>query len=253
LSEVGDPTWALITLAACTATGGDVAVGARVAAGVELFMAALDVLDEIEDGDQSATVEAGGMPQALNVTTALSLLAQQALLDLPAREGLPSSADFIRELIAGGLTATIGQHRDLASAGGMVSSPDDALAIAREKAGALMGTACRLGAMVGTADASLLDLYGGLGTHLGVAAQLTNDLRDATNPAQKSDIDRQKGTLPLVFSRRAASDGGANEVRTSAALTFTWVVLEVERQACGDVIEQLAAQGQDISMLRALL
>jgi hypothetical protein len=107
--------------------------------------------------------------------------------------------------------------------------------------------------MVGTADASLLDLYGLWGTHFGTAAQLYNDLNDAAHPDQKSDVDRQKDTMPLVFSRRSASEGGSGDVATSGALHFTWVVLEIERQTCRDLIEQLAARGQDVAGLRELM
>lgn len=45
------PTWPSTVLASCAAAGGDRRIGSKIAAAVELFMAALDVLDEIEDGD----------------------------------------------------------------------------------------------------------------------------------------------------------------------------------------------------------
>jgi geranylgeranyl pyrophosphate synthase len=253
LGFTGRPSWTLTTLAACQAASGDAALGARAAAGIELFMAALDLIDEIEDGDFSPAVEAAGMPQALNAATALLFLGQQTLLQIPSRAGLPDAADFLRVLTASSLTATGGQYLDLASVGGATSATEDALAIARQKAGALSSAACRIGAMVGTADATLLELYGLWGMHFGTAAQLANDLHDATAPNLKSDLQRQKGTLPLTFTRRNAHNVEPHSVSASGALHFTWVVLEIERDACRSIGEQLAERQQDVSALRDLL
>lgn len=245
------PSWVMLALAACVATGGDVAYGARVAAAVEVFMAALDVLDEIEDGDASPTAAAAGIPQALNGATALLLLAPRMLLDLPTRDGLPSPGDFARVLVDGGLTATGGQHLDLTGEGFAAGSPEEALAVARRKAGVLASVACRLGAMVGTTDETLLDLYGRWGMHYGTVAQLANDLHDAVDDAAKSDIARKKSTLPLLFSHRVASETGSNSgVAASGALHFTWVVVEIERQACRDLADELDARGQDTAHFR---
>jgi len=245
------PSWVTLVLAACVATGGDVAYGARVAAAIEVFMAALDVLDEIEDGDASPTAAAAGIPQALNGATALLLLAPRLLLDLPARDGLPHPGDFARVLVDGGLIATGGQHLDLTGEGFAAGSPEEALAIARRKAGALASAACRLGAMVGTADETLLELYGRWGMHYGTVAQLANDLHDAVDDAAKSDVARKKSTLPLLFSHRVTSEIGSNPgVAASGALHFTWVIVEIERQACRDLADELDARGQDTAHFR---
>jgi geranylgeranyl pyrophosphate synthase len=248
------PSWVHLVLAACAATGGEVAYGAHVAAAVEVFMAALDVLDEIEDGDSSPTVAAAGIPQALNVATALLLLGQRMLLELPPRPGLPSPGDFARVLTTGGVTATTGQHLDLANEGFSAGSSDEVLEIARRKAGALAGAACRLGAMVGTADQELLDLYGSWGTHYGTVAQLANDLHDAVDETDKSDVTRQKSTLPLIFNQGSANEtGNTPGVVASGALHFTWVVVEIERQACRDLADELDARGQDTTQFRQLV
>src|SRR4051812_36388490 len=89
LAGAARPTRPVMVLSACNATGGDPAIGSKVAAAVEIFIAGLDVLDEIEDGDHSPLVEATGHGQALNVSTALLLLAQQLLLCL-TDSGVPA-------------------------------------------------------------------------------------------------------------------------------------------------------------------
>ena len=254
LGGAARPDWVQLVLAACAATAGNPAVAAQVAAGVECFMAALDLFDEIEDGDVSLTVEAAGIPQALNVATALLLLGQRLLLGVPQRHGLPTATDLARTLTDGGLAATGGQHRDLADEAFAAGTPDEALATARAKAGALASAVCRLGAMVGTADERLLDLYGRWGMHFGTMAQLANDLHDALDNTTKTDIARQKSTLPLIFNRRVAADTGeAPSVAASGALQFTWVVVEIERQACRDIADQLHARGQRVDLLRRLV
>jgi geranylgeranyl pyrophosphate synthase len=252
------PTWPVMVLTTCAATGGDPAIGSKVAAAVELFIASLDVLDEVEDGDYSPTVEAAGQGQALNVSTALLLLAQQILLQL-TDDGVPADhvALLARTLVEAGVQATGGQHRDLASENDPTISTDEALTIARLKAGALAGGACRLGALVGTSDATLLDLYQEWGQHYGTAAQLSNDLHDAENQEQKSDTTRHKGTLPLLYSRTDTAPTPATmppaELAASGALHFTWVILEIERQHCLKILAELTEREQAITGLRELL
>jgi geranylgeranyl pyrophosphate synthase len=254
LGDAPRPIWVQVVLAVCAATDGDPAIGARVAAAVEIFMTSLDLLDEIEDGDLSPTVEAAGVPQALNAATALLLLGQRLLLSLPSRPGLPTPVDFAHTLTSGSLIATGGQHLDLSAEGFAATSPDAILATARRKAGSLTGAACRLGAMVGTSDEQLLDLYSRWGTHYGTVAQLANDLHDALDPIQKSDVTRQKSTLPLIYNHRLSADTGASvDVPGSGALHFTWVVVEIERQACRELVDQLAMRGQKIDLLRQLV
>lgn len=248
------PTWPSAVLAACATAGGDLRVGSRVAATVEIFMAALDVLDEIEDGDHSPLVEAAGVAQALNISTLLLMLAQSMLAGL-TDDGLTAERTLlcIKTLTEAGVAATGGQHRDLTAECNVAISYDDALLTAQLKAGVLVACACKLGALIATNDPELLALYYDWGMHYGTAAQLSNDLHDAENQEDKSDIARQKGTLPLLYERGSGAIAAAIDRATSGALHFTWVVLEVERQHCADIADKLAARGQDAENLRALL
>lgn len=256
MAEEGNPQWAALVLAACTSTGGDPTWGAVAAAAAELFMAGLDVLDEVEDGDQSALIEAAGEAQALNVSTALLLLGQQTLLGLAERGMAPDRVALLgRALTEAGIAATGGQHRDLANAAAGAVSTDEALDIARRKAGVLVAGACRLGALIGTADEDLLALYSVWGMHYGTAAQLANDLHDAENAEDKSDVVRQKGTLPLLYARGSGALLGAGPapLAGSGALHFTWVILEIERQRCVQLLDTLATHGHAIAAMRDLL
>ncbi len=99
--------WPALVSATSTATGGDPGAAVRVEAAIEMFIAALDVFDEVEDGDQSPSVEAAGMAQATNAATALLFLAQQLLLTL-TDFGLPAERVLLlaRTLTTMGVAAT---------------------------------------------------------------------------------------------------------------------------------------------------
>ncbi len=263
LAGESQPRWPALVLAGCRAAGGNERAATTVAAAVELFMAGLDILDEIEDGDHSPLVDEAGVAQALNVSTALLLLAHRLLNDLAADGVAPERVPaFGRTLATASLRATGGQHLDLATEGRSDISTADALDIARRKAGALVGGVCRLGALLGTDDEELLALYETWGCHHGTAAQLANDLHDARDIDRKSDGARGKGTLPLIFNRHAvretasgwpADAAAPQDLAAGGALHFTWVVLEIERQASASVLDQLAARGQSIAQLRTLI
>jgi geranylgeranyl pyrophosphate synthase len=257
LADHPQPLWPALVLASCSATGGAASAGVLVAAAVEIFMAGLDVLDEIEDADHSPTVEAVGAAKALNVATALLLLGQNTLFALPS-VGIAQDrlSDFVQTLVETGLGATDGQHHDLATAEALPITTDEDLAIARAKSGRLVGGACRLGAMVGTTDTALLDLYTEWGRHYGTAAQLANDLHDAGDHCGKSDARQHKGTLPLLYARggpERAAPADSGKLESSGALHFTWVILEIERQNCLQIIERLAGRDQVIADLHTLL
>lgn len=249
------PLWPSVVLTACAAAGGDSQIGEKVAAAVEIFIAGGDVLDEIEDGDQSPLVDAVGIPQALNIATALLLLAQNILHRLAAVGIAPARALLLAQtLTEAGLAAAGGQHRDLLGEANTTVSYEDAIEIARMKAGALVAGACKLGALVATDDSALLARYHAWGLHYGTAAQLSNDLHDAEDAEAKSDIVRRKGTIPLIYQRARSELSARNgNPQTSGALHFTWVVLEIERQQCATIADDLDALGQAANHLRALL
>ena len=247
------PFWPSLVLATSTAAGGDMDAAVRVGAAVEIFIAALDLFDEIEDGDPSATIAAAGVAQATNAATTLILVAQQQLLTL-TDAGLTAERVLLlaRTLSAAGVEATGGQHSDLAAEQNSATSATEAHAIAQQKAGTLTAGAALLGALLGTDEPETLAHYRAWGQHLGTLSQIQNDLRDAEAPDLKSDLARGKSTLPLIYARGAAS-GETAEMATQGAFHFAWVVREIERQACEEAIEALAERGHDVGRMRSLL
>jgi len=189
-----------------------------VAIAVECFVCALDLLDDVEDGDHTPVLQMLGTGRTLNVSTTFLMLSLQALVSLPWYEAQTSAVRFLSTLVEAALVATSGQHRDLLAeqrpAGELTI--EEGLAIARDKAGSLMSLACRLGAMCAGAPETLDEQFADLGLSLGIAHQLNNDCHDLAAELQheacavavqashssplKTDLARGKKTLPIILA-----------------------------------------------------
>ena len=215
--------WSLLTLLVAQHISPDIdpIYASSVAVAVECFCAALDLLDDVEDEDQTAIVQELGAARLLNVTTVLLTLAQQALLSLSELGVDPANIlRLLNTLQESALGITSGQHRDLLAEQrpALDITHEECIDIAAVKAGALLRLACRLGAQCAGADPVLVEQFTEFGLLLGIAAQLDNDshdlydlLRDvipailpgdarATPGSEKSDLVRGKKTLPIVLA-----------------------------------------------------
>lgn len=202
---------------------------------LECQLCAFDLLDDVEDGDRTATLQKLGVGRALNTATALLFLAQQSIqalepplpLDPAGEQAGRALARFRRcreALVESSLVACSGQHQDLLSEGQPVEqfALKDGLAIAAAKAGSLLRLGCLLGALCVDAPDEICDLVAELGSNLGVAHQLDNDARDlaeelgmaitsqaltTTTPLSiKTDYARGKKTLPVILAAQQKTD-----------------------------------------------
>ncbi len=246
-----------IITASCTSSRGRIELAPRVASAFEFCIAASDILDEIEDGDDSVVCSRGGMPRALNASTALLSLTFSTLsaldIDTPDK---PLFLDMVQVLSTTIAASTVGQDADLSTSGTAEVSTSRALAIARAKSGTLIAGASQMGATLGTSDPVVLSLYRDFGRHLGTAYQLNNDMRDARS-AMKSDVSGSKSTIPLVFQNTATNEASAttdeSALRASGALHFTWVLMETELNACRRIVESLRSFDQVVDPLEHLV
>lgn len=248
--------WPLLTLAACeTASGGPCERAIPAAAAMEVFIAALDLLDDLQDGDPNPVVSRCGPAQAMNVSTGLLMLAQRLLLRLLDWDvGAETVVAVSGELASAAMTVGGGQHLDLLYESRPAVSEDEALDVISRKSATLISCACRIGARLGTEDQAVIDLLGRFGWHAGMAAQLLNDLRDvAPGHASKSDVRRRKKTLPLVAATAygvslevaPTSDGDAalrEALAGSGALHYTWVVADMHRQEAARLLARLGPE-----------
>lgn len=197
--------------------GIDKQYASTVAISVECFICALDLLDDVEDGDQTTIVKEIGIARVLNVSTILLALANHILLTL-IEVGLPSTqvVRFINVIQTSLITATAAQHRDILAEQRAVESftTEECIEISEGKAGSLISLACFMGALCADASDKIISQFSELGKLLGIAHQLDNDSRDLYDILRhqqandqlgtvKTDIVRQKKTLPIVLASQA--------------------------------------------------
>lgn len=179
----------------------------------ECFLCALDLLDDVEDDDMNALRLQLGDARLLNVATVLLALASQSLL-MATRYSLSYERLVCLQSVfhQQWLYAARGQHHDLLAERRSLeqSSPEECLCIAEEKAGSLVSLVCSLATLSVGAPAPITDLFASIGSLVGIAHQLDNDINDLTtllnstpltsDHTYKSDLVRSKKTLPIVLA-----------------------------------------------------
>lgn len=249
----------------------------NVALSVECLICALDLLDDIEDEDQTAIVHQLGAARVLNVSTALLMFAQKTLLSL-TEYGI--SSDCITRLIAlvqeATLVAAIGQHEDIVGEQQEITdySTEDCIRVARGKAGALLRLACTIGCVFVDANQQITQLFAELGEFLGIAHQFDNDSHDlhailhSEQQTVKSDVEHHKKTLPLVLAAQIrasqqppakASQTHDTEQQKASLKSFdegmiaAWGISLLYRERAQDCLRQLEVQHPVSQELRLLL
>lgn len=261
------------------------AVVSTVGVAIECFVCALDLLDDVEDEDQTPIVQKLGIARTLNVSTTLLMLAQQALLSL-ALQNIPSDRVLLllHTLQTSAVVATAGQHRDLLAEQRPAKDMTDTecIEIAAGKAGAIMRLACVMGALVADVDETLCAQFSEMGELLGIAHQLDNDSHDlyyllhgqtsagdATGSGMvlgsaKSDLSRGKKTLPVVLAagrerilqeNAVGGDEGSEEYKAALqeGIITTWGMCLLYRERAHDCFQKIEAQKPVASPLRMLL
>ena len=280
-------SWSLLTLlVAQTITSEiDLEYVGSVAVATECFICALDLLDDVEDEDQTPTLQKLGVARTLNVATALLMLAQQALLS-SLQYQIPSERVLLllNTLQTYAIAATNGQHRDLLAEQQPVSAftKDDCIEIARGKAGALMRLAFLLGAICAGAGDSTCEQFATLGELLGIAHQLDNDAHDLYDLLQryssdavptgagdtvrsvKSDLARGKKTLPVVLAAQQeailqenaplADEQKQEHLRAlQDGIITTWGISLLYRERARDILQEIERRLPVSSLLHLLL
>ena len=214
--------WSLLPLLIAQSLAPDIDQrdAASIAVAIECFICALDLLDDVEDEDQTAIVREIGIPRVLNTSTSLLALTNHIVLSLlkssVSSEDILQIVNAIQDCL---ITATSAQHQDILAEKRMAESftTEECIEISKGKAGALMSLACLTGALCAGSGNEVASQFSELGTLLGIAHQLDNDSRDLyhiLNHVQmntqtefvKTDIARQKKTLPIVIAAHTLSE-----------------------------------------------
>lgn len=214
--------WALLPLSVasyCSSSPGEDAPRIRrLALACELLLCALDYFDELEDDDASEARRTLGDGRLLNCSTALFLDGLQALAGIDPSGHLASIAgEELRQAMSGQHLDLLAEQRELAG-----FDPEECIAIAEAKSGTLCRMACRLATALVDAPSQIGTLLAEIGTHIGIAAQLENDIHDLERdfaavgpvPLEKSDLARSKKTFPLVLLAQNALQNPSSPVDT---------------------------------------
>jgi len=250
-----------------------------VAVAIECFICALDLLDDVEDADQTSIVLELGPARVLNVSTTLLALTNHILLSLLQTECPAELVIRLLDAVQDALiVATAGQHRDIMAEQRTAESftTEECLEIAEGKAGSLMSLACRIGALCANADNEVIAQFSELGALLGIAQQLDNDSHDLYHILQhsqenssttivKTDLERQKKTLPIVLAAHTVStlqksptisDEERQKIYTNAlheGIITTWGISLLYRERAHDQLRQIEMQHPVPHALRLLL
>lgn len=253
LSPDPDARWARLVWTCCSAAGGAWTAAVPVAAALELFMVALDLLDDEEDGeDNPLRVQLGAGP-ALNVATGLLFLAQHSLL---AAHG----GRAVRRLLDAGMRACSGQHADLCVPPGRAVGLQDALDVTAAKAPPLVAAVCGLGACVAGASDEVQERYAHFGWHVGMVAQLANDIMALRPDAVgKTDVLLRRPTLPVVSAllQHSTATGATGDDQpapwSSSGVYLTWAVAETYRRHAVALLPGLTDNAESRAALAGLL
>jgi geranylgeranyl pyrophosphate synthase len=213
---VHDKPWPLLPLVVCDAISGHYEHALPAAVALQLFMAAGDVFDDIEDADSSESLSARyGSAIAINVANTLIIMGQAAITRLKARGVADCIIVRVMDVVNSYCTtACAGQHLDLSLASKMDVSEDIYVRVTGMKSASQVECACHIGALLANANQKLVDMFAKFGHNLGMAAQITNDILGITHG---SDILKNKMTLPVIYT--LTQTGG--KARNQLELTFS--------------------------------
>jgi geranylgeranyl diphosphate synthase type II len=192
----------------CAAVGGDPKLSLPAGAAVELIHAFSLVHDDLPAMDND-DFRRGRPTLHKHTSEAMAILAGDGMLTFAFEALVRQVADpvkaaaLVRELAAGTTGMIAGQVYD--TLGGFpadITEQDRLLLIHRNKTGALLRAACRMGAMCGGASAAALDTITAYGDAVGLMFQIVDDLLDVTSTAEATgkrtnkDIASGKLTYP---------------------------------------------------------
>ncbi len=127
--------------------------------------------------------------------------------------------ELVQVLAAAACELCEGQSADLAFGTRSGVSVPECLAMAEAKTGALLGTACQLGALAAGASPAAAAGYRGFGRQLGVAFQLVDDLLGiwgdprVTGKPAGPDLASRKKSLPVVAALTSGTQAGTQLAR----------------------------------------
>ena len=239
-------TLALIT---CEAAGGDVETCLPAAAAMELVDKFAEIHDDVQEGnpqrnERDAVWWVWGPAQAINAGDGMHALGRLALLRL-AERGVSDERVFeiVRLVDKASLRACEGRFRDLEAQERIDLSVSAYMEMAADKAGALMGCAMQVGALVGDAEDESGNALANCGEKLGIALQVRSDLAalwgDVEGAQPNVEVLNKKKLIPVVYALENAT---IREKRAMGEIFFKRVLEPDDAIRLREVIDGLGAR-----------
>jgi geranylgeranyl diphosphate synthase type I len=265
-----DKPWPLLPLVVSEAISGHYEHALPTAAALQLFMAAGDVFDDIEDADSSESLSARYGPAiAINVANTLITMAEAAITRLKAKGVADHIIVRVMDVVNSYCTtACAGQHLDLSLASKTNISEDIYVRVIGMKSASQVECACHIGALLATDNQELINTFTIFGHNLGMAAQITNDILGVT---RGSDILKYKITLPIIyvltqrggkarnqleltFSKQSEPTLDATQIRDllfrSGAIHYATIKMELYKQRALDTLSKAERAGARVERLK---
>ncbi|MCO1603681.1 polyprenyl synthetase family protein [Desulfosporosinus nitroreducens] len=208
--------WAQLTLITCEGTGGTLETGLQGAVAMELYALAADILDDIQDQDNNDLPWRKVPPaQAINLATCILVLSYKALSTISNRRHFEDVSNVLNQM---GLQACDGQFQEFLNDGKEKISLEEYFEIIKKKSGGLTASACKIGAILGDAEQTLVNQLGKFGLTLGLMSQIKNDFHDFLNIETKSDLVKGRKTLPFVYLLYVLNEIKAEELKRLSSL-----------------------------------
>ncbi|MCZ2127432.1 MAG: polyprenyl synthetase family protein [Anaerolineales bacterium] len=147
-----------------------------------------------------------GSPMAINVGDALFVIANQAALDLKAHYPAEVVVRVAEILSACCLDLTRGQFLDMSYEKRYDLTLNDYWTMIGGKTSALLSACAQIGAILGNADETQIELYRRFGYNLGLAFQTQDDIlgiwgdEALTGKSSASDLAEGKNSLPILYA-----------------------------------------------------
>ena len=210
-----------LCLGICEALGGKIETAMPAAVAVELLYQFTRVHDDIQEGTpdhgpRPSVWWVWGPAQAINVGDALHVLARLSLFSLSS-QGVPPDQVLAATKVmdAASLDLFEGQHQDLQIQGQVAVSQGSYLEMAERRAGALVGCAAQLGALIAGADESIQEHCKEAGHKLGLALHLQHDINELWDAATTgSPVTIVRKSFPVVYAIETAPVSVKREIGT---------------------------------------
>ena len=210
-----------LCLGICEALGGVVETAMPAAVAVELLYQFTRVHDDIQEGTpdhgpRPSVWWVWGPAQAINAGDALHVLARLSLFGMGS-QGISTDQVLAATKVMDGASLDLfeGQHQDLQLQGQIAVSQGSYLEMAERRAGALIGCAAQLGALIAGANESIQEHCKEAGRKLGLALHLQHDINEIWDAAATgSPVAIVRKSFPVVYAIETAPVSVKREIGT---------------------------------------